>query len=108
MAVEPARQRFRRWGKRVGPRTNPNSEVAITRRNRRARGEAAPQLGSGRGRAVLYWLLLLVVLAVVTGILGFGGVAQGAAEAGQILFAIAVGLLVITLIVGALRSRRAE
>ena len=107
MAVEPAGQRFRRWGRRAGPHANPDSEVAIARRNRRARGDAAPELRS-RGRAMLYWLLLLAVVAVITGILGFGGVARGAAEAGRILFAIAVGLLVLTLIVGAVRGRPAE
>lgn len=105
MAVEPSgQQRLRRWGRRVAPRANPNSEVAITRRNRRARGESPPELRSG-GRAMLYWLLLLVALAVVTGILGFAGVAHAAAEIGQILFAIAVGLLVLTLIVGVFRGR---
>lgn len=105
MAVEPAgQQRLRRWRRRGVQRADPDSDVAITRRNRRARGDAAPELRSG-GRAMFYWLLLLVALAVATGILGFGGVTHAATEIGQILFAIAVGLLVATLIVGAVRSR---
>ena len=53
-------------------------------------------------------LLLLAAVAVITGILGFGGLTPAAAEIGRILFAIAAGLLVLTLIVGAVRRGRAE
>lgn len=55
-----------------------------------------------------YWLLLLATAAVITGILGFGGVAHAAAQVGRMLFAIVAGLLVLTPIVGAVRRGRAE
>lgn len=55
---------------------------------------------------MLYWLVLLAMLALVTGVLGFGGVMHTGVATAQILFAIFLILAVISIVAGAVRSRR--
>lgn len=81
------------------------SELQIARQNRRARGESRMPFRSRKG-PMLGWIVLLVVLAVAAGILGFGGVMHAAVGIAQTLFAVFVILLVLVLIVGAVRGRR--
>jgi uncharacterized membrane protein YtjA (UPF0391 family) len=52
-----------------------------------------------------YWIVILLALTLVAGILGFGGVLQAAAGIPQVLFAIFVFLLVVSIILGAVRGR---
>jgi uncharacterized membrane protein YtjA (UPF0391 family) len=52
---------------------------------------------------MLYYALLFVVVALVAGVLGFGGVAGAASGIAQILFFLLLAGLVITLVVGLLR-----
>jgi uncharacterized membrane protein YtjA (UPF0391 family) len=55
---------------------------------------------------MLYWIVLLLVLALIAGVLGFTGVMHAAVGVAQILFAIFVILLIVSLIFGAVRRRR--
>jgi uncharacterized membrane protein YtjA (UPF0391 family) len=54
---------------------------------------------------MLGWIVALLILAIIAGILGFGGVMHVAVGIAQILFAIFVILLVLTLIFSATRRR---
>lgn len=44
--------------------------------------------------------LLFLIVAIIAGIFGFGGIAEGAAYFAKIVFFIAIALLVINLIFG--------
>lgn len=54
---------------------------------------------------MLAWIIILTVLALTAGVLGFSSIIGGAAMLAQILFVIFLILLVISLVQGALRSR---
>ena len=47
---------------------------------------------------LLYWALIFLVVAIVAGILGFGGVSAGAEDIGRIIFWIALILLLVSLV----------
>ena len=47
---------------------------------------------------LLYWALIFLVVAIVAGILGFGGVAAGAESIGRIIFWVALILLLVSLV----------
>lgn len=81
------------------------SELRIARQNRRARGELRMPFRS-RKSSMLRWIVLLLVLAVIAGILGFGGVTHAAVGIAQVLFAVFVALLVLAVIFGAVRGPR--
>lgn len=53
---------------------------------------------------MLRYALIFFIVAIIAGIFGFGGIASGAASIAQILFYIAIALLVISLISGLLRK----
>ena len=55
---------------------------------------------------LLYWAVVLLVIALVAGLFGFGGVASTAAGGAQILFYIVIVLFVIALVMGLMRRGR--
>jgi len=55
---------------------------------------------------MLGWALTFLVLALVAGLLGFGGIAGAAVGIAKILFFVFLALLVFSLVAGALRGRR--
>jgi len=52
---------------------------------------------------LLYWALAFLVVAIIAGILGFGGVAGTAMEGARLLFWVALVLLVISLVMSLIR-----
>jgi uncharacterized membrane protein YtjA (UPF0391 family) len=52
---------------------------------------------------LLHWAIVFLVIALIAGVLGFGGVAGTAMEGARLLFWVAVVLLVISLIFGFMR-----
>ncbi len=54
---------------------------------------------------MLGWIVVLIVLAAISGLLGFGGFAYGAGAMAQGLFAVFLLLIVISVIFAALRRR---
>jgi uncharacterized membrane protein YtjA (UPF0391 family) len=52
---------------------------------------------------LLYWALIFLVVAIIAGVLGFGGVAGTATNAASLLFWIAVILFVVSLVAGLAR-----
>jgi len=49
---------------------------------------------------MLKWALIFLVISVLAGVLGFTGIASGAAQISKILFFIAIAVFVIFLILG--------
>jgi uncharacterized membrane protein YtjA (UPF0391 family) len=54
---------------------------------------------------MLGWVLTFLVVALVAGVLGFGGIAGASIEIAKIIFFIAVVLFLISVIFGAFRGR---
>ncbi len=55
---------------------------------------------------MLYWAVVFFILALVAGLLGFGGLAATAGGIAQILFFIFLVLFVVSLLYGLLTGRR--
>jgi uncharacterized membrane protein YtjA (UPF0391 family) len=54
---------------------------------------------------LLHWALVFLIVALVAGLLGFGGVAGTAMEGARIFFWVAIILLLISLVFGLVRRR---
>ena len=52
---------------------------------------------------MLYYAAVFFVIALVAGLLGFGGIAAGASSIAQVLFFIFIVLFLVSLIAGLLR-----
>jgi uncharacterized membrane protein YtjA (UPF0391 family) len=57
-------------------------------------------------QVMLGWVVTFLVVALIAGILGFGGVAGASIEIAKIIFFIAVVLFVVSAVVGVARGRR--
>jgi len=55
---------------------------------------------------MLGWVVTFLIVALVAGVLGFGGVAGASIEIAKIIFFIAVVLFVVSAVVGVARGRR--
>jgi uncharacterized membrane protein YtjA (UPF0391 family) len=56
--------------------------------------------------SMLGWVVTFLVIALIAGILGFGGVAGASIEIAKIIFFIAIVLFLVSAIVGVVRGRR--
>ncbi len=54
---------------------------------------------------MLGWVLTFLVVALIAGVLGFGGIAGASIEIAKVIFFIAVVLFLISLVFGAFRGR---
>ena len=54
---------------------------------------------------MLGWVLTFLVVALIAGVLGFGGIAGASIEIAKIIFFIAVVLFLVSIIFGAFRGR---
>ena len=59
-----------------------------------------------RGLNMLGWVVTFLIIALIAGILGFGGVAGASIEIAKIIFFIAVVLFLVSAVVGVARGRR--
>jgi uncharacterized membrane protein YtjA (UPF0391 family) len=57
------------------------------------------------GRQMLKWALVFFIISVVAGLLGFTGIAAGAAEISKILFVIFLILCAIFLVLGLIAAK---
>ena len=55
---------------------------------------------------MLGWVVTFLIVALIAGILGFGGIAGASIEIAKIIFVIALILFLISAIFGIVRSRR--
>jgi uncharacterized membrane protein YtjA (UPF0391 family) len=73
------------------------------------RGAAIGGAACNRAQEVLNmlgWVVTFLIIALIAGILGFGGVAGASIEIAKIIFFIAIVLFLISAIVGVARGRR--
>jgi uncharacterized membrane protein YtjA (UPF0391 family) len=61
--------------------------------------------GRTREAVMLYWTLMFFVIALIAGVLGFGGIAAATAEIAKILFFLFLVLFAASLIMGLFRRR---
>ena len=54
---------------------------------------------------MLSWVVTFLIIALIAGILGFGGIAGASIEIAKIIFFIAVVLLLVSAVVGLARGR---
>ncbi|GGH55423.1 DUF1328 domain-containing protein [Frigidibacter albus] len=54
---------------------------------------------------MLYWAAVFFVIALITGMFGFGGLATVSAGVAQVLFFVFLALFVLTLIARAIRAQ---
>jgi uncharacterized membrane protein YtjA (UPF0391 family) len=55
---------------------------------------------------MLGWALTFLIVALIAGVLGFGGIAAASAEIAKVIFFIAIALFVLILIAHLVRGRR--
>jgi uncharacterized membrane protein YtjA (UPF0391 family) len=60
---------------------------------------------SKRIEAMLGWVLTFLGVALIAGVLGFGGIAGASIEIAKVIFFIAVVLFLVSVIFGAFRGR---
>jgi uncharacterized membrane protein YtjA (UPF0391 family) len=70
------------------------------RKNRKWRANSSVE-----GRVMLGWVVTFLIIALIAGILGFGGVAGASIEIAKIIFFIAVVLFLVSAVVGLARGR---
>jgi uncharacterized membrane protein YtjA (UPF0391 family) len=58
-----------------------------------------------RVRIMLSWVVTFLVIALIAGILGFGGIAGASVEIAKIIFFIAVVLFLLSAVIGLARGR---
>ncbi|HRO00005.1 DUF1328 domain-containing protein [Nitrobacter sp.] len=54
---------------------------------------------------MLNWVVTFLVIALIAGVLGFGGIAGASIEIAKIIFFIALILIVVSAVIGFLRGR---
>jgi uncharacterized membrane protein YtjA (UPF0391 family) len=74
-----------------------SSRARMTRRERKQRREFHIMLG---------WVVTFLIIALIAGVLGFGGVAGASIEIAKIIFVIALVLFLVSAIFGIVRGRR--
>jgi uncharacterized membrane protein YtjA (UPF0391 family) len=54
---------------------------------------------------MLSWVVTFLIIALIAGVLGFGGIAGASVEIAKVIFFIAVVLFLISVVVGLVRGR---
>src|SRR6201987_3873176 len=72
---------------------------------------APPKVAPGEAkqaevRVVLGWVVTFLIIALIAGVLGFGGIAGASIEIAKIIFVIALVLFLVSAIFGLVRGRR--
>jgi uncharacterized membrane protein YtjA (UPF0391 family) len=73
---------------------------ALSRHDRGAHGAREE-----RGKTMLSWVVTFLIIALIAGVLGFGGIAGASVEIAKAIFFIAVVLFLISAVVGLVRGR---
>ena len=68
-------------------------------------GAFAPGGNRKRDHVMLSWVVTFLIIALIAGVLGFGGIAGASVEIAKAIFFIAVVLFLISAVVGLVRGR---
>jgi uncharacterized membrane protein YtjA (UPF0391 family) len=69
------------------------------------RADARTERGKRRFNVMLSWVVTFLIIALIAGILGFGGIAGASIEIAKVIFFIAVILFLVSAVVGLARGR---
>jgi uncharacterized membrane protein YtjA (UPF0391 family) len=69
------------------------------------RADARTERGKRRFNVMLSWVVTFLIIALIAGILGFGGIAGASIEIANVIFFIAVVLFLVSAVVGLARGR---
>jgi uncharacterized membrane protein YtjA (UPF0391 family) len=58
-----------------------------------------------KGCAMFGWVVTFLIIALIAGVLGFGGIAGASIEIAKVIFVIAIILFLISAVVGLVRGR---
>jgi uncharacterized membrane protein YtjA (UPF0391 family) len=83
----------------------PDSSSACFRNSYRARKDINPRAHRETEESMLYWALMFLIIAIIAGVLGFGGIAFAAAGIAKILFFIFLVVFAVMLISGLMGRR---
>jgi uncharacterized membrane protein YtjA (UPF0391 family) len=64
-----------------------------------------PKTWKSEVRVMLSWVVTFLIIALIAGILGFGGIAGASIEIAKVIFFIAVVLFLVSAVVGLARGR---
>jgi uncharacterized membrane protein YtjA (UPF0391 family) len=87
----------------AGTRGNIRSEGRLFQQP--TRGAVRRAEFKSRGHIMLSWVVTFLIIALIAGILGFGGLAGASIEIAKIIFFIAVVLFLVSAVVGLARGR---
>jgi uncharacterized membrane protein YtjA (UPF0391 family) len=65
----------------------------------------SPTIDETQERVMLSWVVTFLIIALVAGLLGFGGIAGASIEIAKIVFFVAIVLFLISAVVGLSRRR---
>jgi uncharacterized membrane protein YtjA (UPF0391 family) len=68
-------------------------------------GGAEVHLTLKRGKTMLRWALIFLVVAIIAAVLGFGGIAGAAAGIAEIAFYVFLGIFLLMLIAGLVQGK---
>jgi uncharacterized membrane protein YtjA (UPF0391 family) len=79
----------------------------LVRKVTRAPPDVAPSAAKqSEVRVMLGWVVTFLIIALIAGVLGFGGIAGASVEIAKIIFVIALILFLVSAIFGIVRGRR--
>jgi uncharacterized membrane protein YtjA (UPF0391 family) len=87
-------------------RRNQCSELAIVSASEARQARRSRTVIETEVLTMLSWVVTFLVIALIAGILGFGGLAGASIEIAKIIFFIAVVLFLVSAVVGLSRGRR--
>ena len=65
----------------------------------------SPETSETQERVILSWVVTFLIIALVAGLLGFGGIAGASIEIAKVIFFIAIVLFLISAVIGLARGR---
>jgi uncharacterized membrane protein YtjA (UPF0391 family) len=81
------------------------SKAGLFLKWRDALDRAHVEQSQAKDRVMLGWVVTFLIVALIAGILGFGGIAGASIEIAKIIFFIAVVLFLVSAVVGLARGR---
>jgi uncharacterized membrane protein YtjA (UPF0391 family) len=67
-------------------------------------GCAALAVNEDKGCAMFGWVVTFLIIALIAGVLGFGGIAGASIEIAKVVFVVAIILFLVSAVVGLVRG----
>jgi len=80
-------------------------ELSVWRRIGPASGAQSAPRNETQERVMMSWVVTFLIIALVAGLLGFGGIAGASIEIAKIVFFVALILFLVSAVVGLARGR---